>query len=81
MDLDAAKKAKALPDTCRRCGKPGHWARDCDRRFDVRFMDDGEIQKQLEDRLAARDVTEAIAEKDDEVTDSVDSEDFVPRSG
>ena len=44
-------------------------------------MDDGEIQKQLEDRLAARGITEVNAEKDNEVPDSVDSKDFVPHSG
>ena len=48
--------------------------------FDICFMDDGEIQKQLEDRLAARDVAEATAEKDDKVPDNVDSEHFVPCS-
>ncbi len=43
-------------------------------------MDDGEIQKQLEDRLAAWYVTKVNAEKDDEVLDSVDIEDFVPQN-
>ena len=80
MDIDAAKKARALPDVCRRCGKTGHWAKDCERRFDVRYMDDDEVQKQLEDRLAARDVAEANASKEDEVPDVVVLEDFVPCS-
>jgi len=35
MDIDAARKTKAAPDTCRRCGKAGHWAKDCDLRFNV----------------------------------------------
>jgi len=35
MDIDAARKTKATPDTCWRCGKTGHWAKDCDLRFDV----------------------------------------------
>jgi len=35
MDIDATWKAKATPDTCRRCGKTGHWAKDCDLCFDV----------------------------------------------
>src|SRR6266545_7313532 len=44
MDINATRKAKALPDICRRCGKTGYWVKDCDHRFNVRFMDDGEIQ-------------------------------------
>ncbi len=55
--------------------------KDCECRFDIHFMDNGEIQKQLKDRLAAQDVAEVNAEKDNEVPDSVDLEDFVPRSG
>src|SRR6266511_3152400 len=70
MDINVARKVKALPDVCRCCGKTRHWAKDCKRHFDVHFIDDREIQKQLKDRLAARDVTEANAEKDDEVLDS-----------
>jgi len=35
MDIDTAQKAKATPDTCRHCGKTGHWAKECDLRFDV----------------------------------------------
>ena len=27
MDIDATRKAKATPDTCRHCGKTRHWAR------------------------------------------------------
>ncbi len=81
MDIDTARKVRALPDTCRHCGKTGHWAKDCDRCFDIRFMDDGEIHKQIKDRLAAIDVAEVSAEKDDKVPDSIDSEDFVPHSG
>ncbi len=81
MDINVARKVRALPDACQCCGKTGHWAKDCDCHFDVHFMDNGEIQKQLEDRLAARDVTKANEEKNNKVPDSVDLEDFVPRSG
>jgi len=35
MDIDVTRKAKATPDTCRHCGKTGHWAEDCDLRFNV----------------------------------------------
>ena len=39
------------------------------------------IQKQLEDMLAAQDITEVNAKKDDKALISVDLEDFVPHSG
>ena len=38
MDIDATCRAKAIADTCRRCGYTGHWARDCPRQFDVRCL-------------------------------------------
>ena len=59
MDIDAARKSKPLPDTCRRCGKAGHWAKDCQLRFYVRHMDTDELQTLLEDRLAAKDAVQA----------------------
>lgn len=77
MDIDAARKAKALSDACRRCGKTGHWAKDCDLRFDVRYMDTDELEKLLEDKLAAKDAVPA--EQQLEETSSI--EDFVSRSG
>ncbi len=77
MDINVVRKAKALPDACQCCGKTGHWAKDCECHFNIHFMDDGEIQKQLENRLAARDITKVSAKKDNEVLDSIDLEDFV----
>jgi hypothetical protein len=77
MDIDATRKREALPDTCWRCGKVGHWSKDCPQRYDVRLMDTDELQTLLEDRLAALDVVEA--EKDDPTSEM--SEDFVNRSG
>ena len=75
MDIDAARKAKALSDTCRRCGSTDHWARDCPLRFDVRYMDSDELQTELEGKLAARDAIPTEPE-----LESVDNEeDFVPR--
>jgi hypothetical protein len=76
MDIDATRKAKALADSCRRCGQVGHWAKDCPRRFDVRYMDTDELQTELEGKLAARD---AVPEVPEEVTEVDNEEDFVPR--
>jgi len=56
MDIDTARKTKATPDTCQRCGKTGHWAKDCDLCFDIRYMETDELEMELENKLAARDV-------------------------
>jgi len=79
MDIDAARKARQTPDTCRHCGKIGHWAKDCDLRFDVRHLTDDELGAILEQRLAALDV--ASSEVEEESADqSAPVEDFVPHS-
>jgi len=79
VDIDAARKAKATPDTCRHCGKTGHWAKECDLRFDVRYMDTDELEKELENKFAAKDV--ASVETPVEGEEELSVEDFVSRSG
>ena len=79
MDIDVARKTKATPDTCRHCGKTGHWAKECDLRFDVRYMDTDKIERELENKFAAKDV--ASVETPDEAEPPVSVEDFVSRSG
>jgi len=79
MDIDAARKTKATPDTCRRCGKTGHWAKECNLRFDVRYMDTDELERELENKFAAKDV--ASAEPPVEEEEELSVEDFVSRSG
>jgi hypothetical protein len=80
MDIDAARKAKAIADNCRRCGLPGHWARDCPQRYDVRFMETDELERTLEDKLAAKDAVPA-EEKEVELEDESSVADFVSHSG
>ena len=75
MDIDAARKARQTPDTCRRCGKIGHWAKDCDLWFDIRHLTDDELGAILEQWLAALDVAPSETEEE-----SAPIEDFVPRS-
>ena len=79
MDIDAARKAKATPDTCQCCGKTGHWAKECDLHFDVRYMDTDEIDRELENKFAAKD--KASVETPDEAEPPVSVEDFVSHSG
>jgi len=79
MDIDVTQKAKATPDTCRHCGKTRHWAKDCDLHFDVRYMDADELETELENKLAAKDV--APMETSEEAEPPVSVEDFVSHSG
>jgi len=79
MDIDATRKAKATPNTCRCCRKTGHWAKDCNLRFDVRYMDTDELEMELENKLATKDV--APVETSEEAEPPVSVEDFVSRSG
>jgi len=74
MDIDAARKAKAINDNCRCCSKPGHWAKDCKLWFDVRHMTVDELSVLVEDRLAALDVVQSEPEEE------VPTEGFVPHS-
>ena len=79
MDIDAAQKNKTAPDTCHRCGKTGHWSKDCNLCFDVCYMNEDELEMELENRLAAKDV--AVSEAPSDVEPLVSVEDFVSRSG
>jgi len=79
MDIDAARKAKATPDTCRCCGKTRHWAKECDLRFNVRYMDMDELERELENKFATKDV--APAETPVEGEEELSAEDFVSHSG
>ena len=64
MDIDAAHKAKAINDNCRRCSKPGHWSKDCELRFDVHHMTANEMSALMENQLAALDVVHSEPEEE-----------------
>jgi len=78
MDIDAAQKTRATPNTCQHCGKTRHWARDCNLQFDVRYMNADELETELENKFAAKDV--ASVEAVDEAEPLVSVEDFVSHS-
>jgi hypothetical protein len=78
MDIDAVRKPKSTLDTCRRYGKLGHWAKDCNLCFDVQYMDTNRLERMLENKLAAKDAVLVEQPVQAEQPDSV--EDFVSRN-
>jgi hypothetical protein len=73
MDIDASR-AKQTPQSCYRCAKTGHIAKDCPLRFDIRHMTFEERDTLLEDLMAAKDAVPATSERDSQ--ESVVTEDF-----
>jgi hypothetical protein len=47
---------------CRRCGKPGHFARECPKAYDVRYMSLDEREDWIECLLSGFDVAVAEAQ-------------------
>jgi Zinc knuckle len=59
MEIDAARRKNPIPMLCRRCGEPGHFAREYPKSYDVWYMTLDERQDWVEHLLADVDVTAA----------------------
>ena len=56
MEVDMTQRKMPTPLSCYHCGKPGHKVPDCPLRFDIRALTIGELEAELEARLAKQDV-------------------------
>jgi hypothetical protein len=74
MEIDASRHKAPIPaDVCRRCGKPGHWAKECPRQFDIRHMTVDERSELLQ-HLALQADTEDLETKEEEMEEAEETE-------
>ncbi|KAG6834994.1 hypothetical protein C0991_012557 [Blastosporella zonata] len=84
MDVDAARQNRTAPSSaCRRCGKVGHWARNCPDGLDVRALTFEEQEELIMELLAARDAAGMVSPEAESVeTESKEElEDFQSHDG
>jgi hypothetical protein len=84
--VKAERPANEHPDVCRRCGKTGHWAKDCEKRFDIRLMTVDERDEWLQELSLHADKAElegrnANSEVKSESDVGPEAEDFSENSG
>ena len=61
MEVDTACLWKPTPVLCRHCGEAGHFARDCLKAYDIRYMTLEEKETWIEQHVTAADVAVADA--------------------
>src|SRR5258705_10891847 len=88
MEIDAARHKNPIPMLCRRCGEPGHFARECPKGYNVRYMTLDERQDWIKHLLSEVDVAVTRTPTPDSETVegppmgvSKPEEDFTSRSG
>jgi len=74
MEVDTARLRKPTPVLCRRCGEAGHFARDCPKAYDVRYMTLEEKETWIEQHVTAADVAVADAQSETPETPEIPEE-------
>jgi hypothetical protein len=59
-DPDAARRKMVLPVACHRCGKVGHFSRECPQRYDIRFMSQDEREEYMQGWALQADAEELL---------------------
>jgi hypothetical protein len=59
-EVDTRRKAMALPVTCYRCGKAGHFSSQCPQRYDIRFMSQTEREEYMQGWALQADAEELL---------------------
>src|SRR6267154_4377886 len=74
MDIDATCHRNAIPMLCRHCREPGHFARECPKAYDVRYMSSDEREDWIEHLLSGSDVAAAGGQSPTPDTPEIPSE-------
>jgi hypothetical protein len=73
-DFDTATKKAITPIICHRCGGPGHMAKECPRRFDIRFMTFDERDEWLQEQALWQDAAEIRERSEQGVTEEEEAD-------
>jgi hypothetical protein len=76
MEIDAMKWRRELPDSCWRCGEVGHWAKNCPKRYDIRFLSAEEKEEIIQEWSLQADVEEVREKVSEAETEMEKAEDF-----